>query len=51
MLYNFTSHAANSERQIRAFGVLKLTLDTETYSWEFIQPGGAVGDSGSGQCH
>ena len=51
MLYNFTSHAANSERQIRAFGVLKLTLDTDTYSWEFIQPGGAVGDSGSGQCH
>jgi hypothetical protein len=51
MLYNFVTVSANSESRIRAFGVLKLTLETDTYQWQFIQTNGAVTDSGSGQCH
>jgi hypothetical protein len=51
MLYDFVTQAPNSERRVRNFGVLKLTLDAESYTWEFIQVGGGVGDSGTGQCH
>ena len=50
-LYQFPIVAANSQIRIRAFGVLKLTLDAESYEWQFIQVGGGVGDSGTGQCH
>ena len=50
-LYQFITRAPNSDRQVRAFGVLKLTLDAESYTWEFVQVGGAIGDSGTGQCH
>ena len=50
-LYPFRNRAPNSEVQLRAFGVLKLTLDAESYEWQFIQIGGAIGDSGTGQCH
>jgi hypothetical protein len=43
----------NSEvRDWETFGVLKLTLDTGKYSWEFIpEEGKAFRDSGSGACH
>jgi hypothetical protein len=50
-LYNFVTVAANSEARIRAFGLLKLTLDSDSYQWQFIQTNGAVADSGTGQCH
>ena len=50
-LYQFPIRAANSERQIRAFGLLKLTLSAESYDWQFIEVGGAVTDSGTAQCH
>lgn len=36
-------------RNTTDFGVLKLTLTTEAYAWEFITPGG-VKDSGSDRC-
>jgi hypothetical protein len=51
LLYNFVTLAANSEHRLRAFGVLKLTLETDSYQWQFIQTNGAIGDSGTGQCH
>jgi len=33
------------------FGVLKLTLGSGTYSWQFVPAGGSFTDSGSGTCH
>lgn len=50
-LYVFNPTAANSEIRVRAFGVLKLTLDNDAYDWQFIQVGGSVTDSGRGSCH
>jgi len=41
---------SNSEVLIFAFGVLKLTLEADSYAWEFI-PVSGQGDSGSGRCH
>lgn len=42
----------NSEIVFSTFGVLRLTLETQSYRWEFLTAdGGAVLDSGSGQCH
>ncbi|MBM7112475.1 metallophosphoesterase family protein [Archangium primigenium] len=32
-------------------GVLKLTLEEEGYTWEFLQTDGDVGDQGRGVCH
>jgi len=49
-LYDFVQHAANSERQIKSFGVIKLTLSNDSYQWEFIPVSGA-GDAGSASCH
>lgn len=43
---------ANSEAVVSAFGVLRLTLGVQTYRWEFVAAdGGAILDSGTGQCH
>jgi len=33
------------------YGVLKLTLSTTAYSWQFISVGGTFTDTGSGSCH
>jgi hypothetical protein len=33
------------------FGVLKLTLGSGTYTWQFVPAGGSFTDSGSGTCH
>jgi PKD repeat protein len=43
----------NSEvRQTGTYGVLKLTLTADGYSWEFVPTaGGTFTDSGSGVCH
>jgi len=45
--------AANSEERILyTYGVLKLTLRSDSYNWEFIpQAGMGATDSGSGVCH
>ena len=50
LLYQFGAPRPNSERRMSAFGVLKLTLQADSYEWEFIPVSGA-GDSGSGSCH
>ena len=43
---------ANSETVLSTFGVLRLTLGSESYRWEFVSSdGGAILDSGTGQCH
>ena len=44
--------APNSERLHEAWGVLKLTLHSNSYNWEFVPVGGAqFSDSGTGPCH
>jgi hypothetical protein len=49
----FSPPHANSEiRNADAFGVLKLTLKSGGYDWQFIpEAGKAFADSGSGSCH
>src|SRR2546428_7742391 len=49
----FTNIAPNSEvRDNTSYGVLKLTLDAATYTWQFVPVAGAAfQDSGSGVCH
>lgn len=43
---------ANSEMVMSTFGVLRLTLDAQSYRWEFLSSdGGAILDSGTGMCH
>jgi hypothetical protein len=43
---------ANSEVVLMSHGVLKLTLEPQSYKWEFLSTeGGAVLDSGTGTCH
>lgn len=49
-LYQFVMVAPGSEVRISAWGLLKLTLRPENYSWEFIAVGGTVRDSGSAPC-
>jgi hypothetical protein len=42
----------NSERfDGTTHGVLKLTLGSGVYSWEFVPAGGSFTDSGAGKCH
>jgi acid phosphatase type 7 len=44
----------NSERVVtNQFGILKLTLNADSYSWEFVTVGGGVQDASSGPvaCH
>ena len=45
--------ALNEElRSAAAYGYLKLTLQSNSYSWQFVaQPGASFTDSGSGACH
>ena len=43
---------ANSEAVLSTYGVLRLTLDTQSYRWEFLSSdGGAILDAGTGLCH
>ena len=47
-----TAVQPNSEvRNPVVYGVLKLTLSTTGYTWQFISVGGAFTDTGSGSCH
>lgn len=52
-LYSFSATIQpNSERRNNtSYGVLKLTLKTGGYDWEFIPATGSFSDSGSGTCH
>jgi acid phosphatase type 7 len=51
-LRRFHTVAANSEmRNNTAFGVLKMTLKPDSYTWEFITVPNVVLDSGHGTCH
>lgn len=49
----FAGVAANSEARVSGtLGVLKLTLSTTGYAWEFLTaPGGAPADAGAARCH
>ena len=48
----FPQVVANSEVRISAWGVLKLTLKSTQYSWEFVPVSGqGFADSGSASCH
>lgn len=52
-LYDFIPTAKpNSEARYKGFGVLKLTLGANGYSWEFMSiVGASFADSGMGKCH
>jgi acid phosphatase type 7 len=52
-LYSFSSTIRpNSERRNNtSMGVLKLTLKSSGYDWQFIPATGSFTDSGSGTCH
>ena len=51
-LYPFLVTKPNSEVRLGQHGILKLTLMTSTYDWEFIPVAGArERDSGTGTCH
>ena len=50
MIYPSGAAAANSEVRLSSFGVLKLTLFSDRYQWEFVPVSGAR-DSGEGMCH
>jgi hypothetical protein len=51
--YNFGTIQANSEiRNGDTFGVLKLTLHSNSYDWQFVpEAGKTFTDSGTGTCH
>jgi 3',5'-cyclic AMP phosphodiesterase CpdA len=50
-LYAFVgAPAPGSEVRISNWGLLKLTLNTDNYSWEFLVVGGGVRDSGTAPC-
>jgi hypothetical protein len=54
VLYDFLRVSKpNSERQIKAHGILKLTLMADSYLWEFLPVSGSSAeyDSGMGVCH
>jgi hypothetical protein len=48
---SFGTTAANSLVRMTGFGVLKLTLGTNAYAWQFVDESGATRDSGTGTCH
>ena len=42
----------NSETIVLSFGLLRLTLEAQSYRWDFLSvDGGAIRDSGTGSCH
>jgi hypothetical protein len=41
---------ANLEASLVTFGVLKLTLRSSGYDWQFVTANGAVSDAGSDVC-
>jgi hypothetical protein len=52
MLYDFKTPKTGSEVRIKAWGILKLTLNGEDYDWEFIITDSSVPrDVGRAACH
>jgi hypothetical protein len=52
MPYAFVSNQPNSEVKLtNVFGVLKFTLSSGSYDWQFITASGGGSDSGRGDCH
>jgi len=49
-LYEFQSVKPNSEVRLRSHGVMRLTLSSDRYQWDFLPVSGA-GDSGTQACH
>jgi hypothetical protein len=51
--YDFGTPLATSEvRNATTYGVLKLTVDADSYAWEFVPvAGGTFRDSGTETCH
>jgi hypothetical protein len=51
--YDFGTPLATSEvRNATTYGVLKLTVDADSYAWEFVPVAGQTfTDSGSTACH
>ena len=47
----FGTPLAASQVRKTGFGILSATLGSGSYSWEYIQVGGNVADSGSDTCH
>ena len=51
-LYGFGTPAANSEARASVHGVLKLSVVSSGYTWEFVPVAGQTfKDSGTGSCH
>jgi len=51
-LYSFDHVQPNSEVRVASWGVTKLTLASDSYSWEFVPVGsGPFGDTGTATCH
>ena len=51
-LYNFGQIHPNSQvRRNSTFGVVKLTLRSSNYTWEYVRSGAPIGDQGSTSCH
>ena len=50
-LYDPGTRRPNSEVVLKAYGVLKLTLNPGSYEWEFIPSTPGVRDTGTGTCH
>jgi hypothetical protein len=50
-LYSISRLHAVSEVQVISHGLLKLTLTSQAYQWEFLEVGGGRGDFGQDLCH
>jgi Calcineurin-like phosphoesterase len=50
-LDGFNTPLPNSVVRLSTFGVLKLALGDNTYSWQFVKENGTVADSGTLSCH
>ena len=51
LLYTTRLAHPSSEFRLSTYGILKLTLERDGYSWDFIQTGGTRADSGFSTCH
>lgn len=49
-LVGFPKVQPNSEKRVKAFGVLRLSLHDASYDWQFVDETGLVRDSGSTSC-
>ncbi len=49
-LYDFQAVKPNSEVRLKAHGVIRLTLSSDRYQWDFLATAGP-GDNGSTACH